>query len=94
MLTNLKKSVISIGFTYVQLPHEKKPSEIWPWMIWEDVSTNYFGVFFRVVGGEAASFGEIQLENTTRIDKVESIWTGEPKFADKSEKKAEDEGRN
>ena len=42
-------------------------------MIWEDVSANYSGVFFRVVGGEAAPFGEIQMENTNRISKVNSV---------------------
>ena len=45
----------------------------WPGMIWEDVSANYSGVFFRVVGGEAAPFGEIQMENTTRINKISSV---------------------
>ena len=57
------KNPVPINFTYVQLPHEKEPVEIWPWMIWEDVSANYSGVFFRVIVGEAAPFGQIQMEN-------------------------------
>ena len=56
------------------LPHEKEPGEIWPWMIWEDVSKNYSGVFFRVVGGESASFGNIQQENIPRINRFVSFW--------------------
>ena len=46
-------------------------------MIWEDVSANYSGVFFRVVGGEAGAFGAIQMENTNRISKVNSVHTDE-----------------
>ena len=67
------KNPVPIGFTYVQLPHEKEPGNIWPWMIWENVSKNYTGVFFRVEGGEAAPFGQIQIENTNRIDKISSV---------------------
>ena len=74
MVIGLMKNPVPIGFTYVQLPHEKKPVEIWPWMIWEDVSANYSGVFFRVIGGEAASFGNIQQENIPRINKFVSAW--------------------
>ena len=58
--------------------HEKEPGEIWSGMIWEDVSTNYSGVFFRVVGGETAPFGEIQMENTTRIDKFNTVEDSDP----------------
>ena len=72
-LNNVAKNPVPIGFTYVQLPQEKEPSEIWLWMKWENVSKNYSGVFFRVEGGEAAPFGEMQMENTTRIGKVSSV---------------------
>ena len=44
-------------------------------MIWKGVSSNYSAVFFRVVGGEAAPFGEIQKENTTRIVSVNAEWS-------------------
>ena len=49
-------------------------------MIWEDVSANYSGVFFRVVGGEAGAFGKIQMENTNRISKVNVVDYNEAGF--------------
>jgi hypothetical protein len=62
IIYDIKKNPVPIGFIYVQLPNEKSPTEIWPWMIWSDVSSVYAGVFFRVTGGEAASFGKVQEE--------------------------------
>jgi len=67
---NLKQNPVPIGFIYVQLPTEKSPTEIWPWMTWNDVSYAYAGVFFRVTGGEAASFGQVQKENSPRLVRV------------------------
>lgn len=62
--------VIPIGFTYFQLPKDKAPSELWPSMTWSDISSEYEGVFFRVVGGGANSFGVIQQENVPRLETV------------------------
>ena len=62
--------VIPIGFTYFQLPKDKAPSELWPSMIWSDKSSEYEGVFFRVVGGGANSFGVVQQENAPRLEMV------------------------
>lgn len=73
---NLKKNPVPVGFTYVQLPREKAPQEIWPQMEWEDVSADYAGVFFRAVGGNAAEFGELQEENSPRLDRVQGTATG------------------
>ena len=78
-LINLVKKLnnpIPIGFTYVQLPHEKGPGEFWPEITWKDVTQDYAGVFFRAGGGEAAPFGEIQMENTKRIEKINHLWDG------------------
>ena len=60
------------------MPHEKQPGEIWPWMVWEDVSANYSGVFFRVIGAGTAPFGEIQAENTTRVVKFNTVADNDP----------------
>ena len=59
LINLVKKSTnpIPIGFTYVQLPHEKGPSDFWPEINWKDVTPDYAGVFFRAGGGEAAPFG-------------------------------------
>ena len=47
LVLSLMKNPVPIGFTYVQLPHEKQPGEIWPWMIWENVTSEYACVFSR-----------------------------------------------
>ena len=69
-------ATIPIGFTYVQLPKDKPPSELWPSMTWADVSKDYEGVFFRVVGGDAASFGQLQQGNAPRLGTIHSTLHG------------------
>ncbi len=69
-LEKIKKQSIPIGFTYVQLPKDKAPTELWPSLTCTDVSSNYEGVFFRVVGGGAGSFGVVQQENAPRLEMI------------------------
>ncbi|KAH9401819.1 chromatin-modulating protein mrc1, partial [Tyrophagus putrescentiae] len=69
-VAQLEKEAIPIGFTYVQLPKDKAPSELWPSLTWTDISSEYEGVFFRVVGGGAGSFGMVQQENAPRLERV------------------------
>lgn len=71
----LMNNPVPVGFTYAQLPKEKPPTEIWPWMEWTDVSQDYEGVFFRVVGGESSSFGEVQEGNSPRLTRVDRVRT-------------------
>ena len=66
------KNPVPIGFIYVQLPNEKSPVDIWPWTIWKDITSVYAGVFFRAGGGNAAGFGQIQVENTPRLIEVDT----------------------
>jgi hypothetical protein len=40
---------------------------------WSDVSSNYSGLFFRVLGGGSATFGETQEENTNRLAAVRRV---------------------
>ena len=63
-------SVIPIGFIYVQLPKDKAPAELWPTLTWQEVSDDYEGVFFRVSGGDAAAFGEVQEAHAPRLSSV------------------------
>lgn len=69
-LTQMEKQLISSGFTHVQLPKDKAPNELWPSFTWKDISSEYEGVFFRVVGGDAASFGQLQQYNAPRLEIV------------------------
>ena len=36
-------------------------------MLWQEVSSEYSGLFFRVVGGGSLGFGETQDENSPRL---------------------------
>ncbi len=76
-VAQLAKESLPIGFTYVQLPKDKPPSELWPSMTWADVSADYEGVFFRVVGGDAASFGQLQPGNAPRLGTVHVSYGGD-----------------
>ncbi len=68
---NTIKNPFPIGFIYVQLPKEKSPTEIWPWMTWKDVTSDFAGLFFRAEG-EAAPFGQIQQDNAPRLSQLET----------------------
>ncbi len=39
-------------------------------MTWTDISSEYEGVFFRVVGGGTGGFGVVQQENAPRLEMV------------------------
>jgi len=71
---NNNNNAVPIGFIYAQLPNEKSPTEIWPWMTWNDVSATYAGVFFRVMGGEAAAFGQVQQNNSPHLIRVNTTY--------------------
>jgi hypothetical protein len=75
IVMNIAKNPVPIGFTYVQLPKEQSPQDIWQWMIWKDVSSDYAGVFFRVDGENSAPFGQIQNDNNPRLAHVDTVWT-------------------
>lgn len=68
----LVQNLIPIGFLYVQLPYEAPPSKLWSFIgyNWTDVSKNYSGIFFRVAGGDAASFGKIQDQEFPQIKDI------------------------
>ncbi len=74
LLLNTIKNPFPIGFTYVQLPNEKSPTEVWPWMIWKDITSVYAGLFFRAEGVDSAPFGEKQNENCPRFTAVSSQY--------------------
>jgi len=57
---NLRQQVIQIGFIYVEYPFTGNPTELWPQLGWQDVSAQYSGHFFRVVGGGAGEWGVSQ----------------------------------
>lgn len=68
---------IPVGFTYVQLPKDKPPQEIWPQLKWQDVSAAYAGVFFRVNGGGASTFGQVQGQSIPTMH-IQTVWGAGP----------------
>lgn len=68
---------VPIGFIYIQLPRENSPVETWPWVEWEDVSSEYEILFFRTEGGNAAPFGEMQEEDSPRSIPIRIMKAGE-----------------
>jgi hypothetical protein len=64
---NIIQNPFPVDFIYVQLPNQKSPSQIWPWMEWKDITSSYEGLFFRAYGGGSASFGQVQEENSPRL---------------------------
>lgn len=77
MQTTIEKmaaNLVPVGFIYIQLPKEKSPQEVWPNLIWTDVSTQYDSTFFRVAGSKTASFGSIQEEFSPYISRIKFDW--------------------
>ena len=70
-LAEAKANPVPIGFIYVQLPKEKAPTDIWSSLKWSDVSADYSGLFFRVAGGQASAFGQVQDDNAPRITSLD-----------------------
>ncbi|MCL2181022.1 MAG: host specificity factor TipJ family phage tail protein [Treponema sp.] len=58
-LTVNGKGYLPIGFVYFQIKGQPAPQEIFAG-VWEDISSQYAGLFFRVEGGNAAPFGQNQ----------------------------------
>ena len=66
-IVNFNQNSVPIGFIYVQLSGQKDPQTLWANTKWSNVSPNYAGLFFRAEGGNASSFGNIQVEQTQAI---------------------------
>jgi len=66
---------VPLGFIYTQLPHQDPPTTLWPSTQWVDVSSNYSGLFFRVNGGNATEFGDVQEADSPRLKNVNILYT-------------------
>lgn len=67
------ETLVPIGYIYVQLPNQSEPQHLWESMTWTDISSQYAGLFFRVLGGSSEQFNVEQAQNSSRISQVESI---------------------
>jgi hypothetical protein len=68
-----EKTPVPVNFTYIQLPTQPQPNELWPEFSWKEVSATYAGLFFRVVGGGSEKFGTVQPESSPRLQSVEMV---------------------
>ena len=57
---------LPIGFVYFRLPGQPAPNTIFGGT-WQDISSQYAGLFFRIHGGTAANFEGQQFDSNNRI---------------------------
>lgn len=62
--------IVPPGFTCIQLPGQPEPNTLWPTARWEDISSQYAGLFFRAIGGDSKGFGQVQDDNAPRVTEV------------------------
>lgn len=58
---------------YSTRQYELEPSQLWNCSQngkWVDVSLDYAGLFFRVIGGKAGNWSRVQPENAPHLNKV------------------------
>lgn len=65
--------IVPIGFIYTQLPNQPEPHLLWDSAIWSDISSQYAGLFFRVLGGGSQTFNFTQAEQSPRITQVDLV---------------------
>ena len=65
-----QSSSIPVGFIYVQLPNQSEPTSIWSKLKWQEVTSQYANMFFRVNGNMTEAFGQNQEESAPRLSKV------------------------
>ncbi len=76
MLKKIVFILVPVGFIYTQLPGQGDPYDIWGFtMWWTEITTDYAGLFFRVLGGGSAQFNVTQAENSNRLLSVNTGHT-------------------
>jgi len=70
MVLEIKSNPVPSGFIYVQLPDKPSPVTLWPSLVWQNVTHEYEGLFFRAAGGASAGFGEVQDESSPRLESI------------------------
>ena len=52
----------------MQLPDTQEPTTLWPSAQWKDVSEQYAGLFFRVLGNGSQHFDSVQNEGYKKLE--------------------------
>jgi len=74
-LMKIEFNPVPKNFTYVQLPFQDEPGDLWPGVRWVDVTGSYKGCFFRTLGDGSAEFGSVQVGDAPRLAWVSSKVT-------------------
>ena len=69
----LGKFVMPQGFIYTQLDENDHPVKFWPNNKWMDISEQYSGLFFRVIGGQSRAFDRNQEQSYPGLEIESSI---------------------
>jgi hypothetical protein len=64
-ITANRKGYLPVGFIYFQLRGQPEPKELFSGT-WENISSQFAGLFFRVEGGNAAAFGAANQEQSVQ----------------------------
>jgi len=70
-------SRIPIGFIYIEYHNQVTPSELWPNMKWDDVTSEFGGHFFRALGGDSAAWGQKQNSCAPRISRIDNYGSND-----------------
>jgi hypothetical protein len=70
MRREMDEKLIPIGFIYSQFPGQPEPGILWPHFQWQDMSPQFSGLFFRVLGQGSDLMGRVQQENSPRLSSV------------------------
>lgn len=65
---NISLLKVPIGFIYMQLPYTQEPMTLWPSSQWRDISEEYAGLFFRVLGNGSERFDSVQSEGYKKLE--------------------------
>lgn len=80
-LVELESRMTSVprNMIYIQYPHEVEPINLWNCSngVWKDISSQYSGLFFRVIGGSSAPWGSIQEASSPYFQKLVKWSCGE-----------------
>ena len=67
--------IYPIGSTFIQFPSHNDPGTMFPGTVWENISANFAGGFFRAEGGNAAVFGSAK-QTSQNLSHIHSITGG------------------
>lgn len=69
--SSLSSFAVPVGFIYVQLPRQQEPLDIWGrTIVWQEITADYAGLFFRAAGGGSAPYGVTQEQDSIRLSGV------------------------